>query len=115
MSWRIILPWPEEGLWQNRRLHWSKRHAATKRARHLAWALAKEAKVPRLPNARIRFFFCPPPMARPDIQNMPATVKASIDGIADAMGCDDRHFRPEFPSEFGQRIRGGAVMIEVLT
>lgn len=66
-----------------------------------------------MPDAILRFEFYPPPMSRPDIQNMPATMKAYIDGIADAMGCDDRHFQPMFPTEFCERRRGGAVVIEV--
>jgi hypothetical protein len=49
------------------------------------------------------------------MQNMPATMKAQIDGIADAMGVDDRRFRCVWPEVFGARVKGGAVLVTVET
>lgn len=109
----IRLPWPSEPLWQNRRVHWSKRSKATKIARHYAAMAAREAGVPYLPDAMLEFSFYPPPMSRPDLQNMPATMKAYIDGIADAMKVDDRKFNCVWPSKFGERTKGGAVLVHV--
>ena len=44
---------------------------------------------------------------------MPGMMKAGIDGIADAMGCDDHGFRPRWPEAFNEPTKGGAVMIHV--
>ena len=50
---------------------------------------------------RLTFEFHPPPRSRPDCQNLPATQKAAIDGIADALGMDDRLFLCRFPERLG--------------
>lgn len=113
-SYVIRLPWPEPALWQNRRVHWSKRSKATKSARKAAWALALEQKVPRIPNAILEFSFHPPTIARRDVQNMPATQKAVIDGIADAMGCDDNGFRVRWPEDFAGVVHGGCVVVKII-
>ena len=109
----IRLPWPEQALWQNRRVHWAERSKAVKAARRAAWALAKEQGVPKIPGAILMFEFYPPDNRRRDIQNMPATQKAAIDGIADAMGCDDHGFRPNWPDVFAEAVHGGAVVVHV--
>ena len=41
---------------------------------------------------RVTVTFRPSPKSRADMQNLPATVKAHIDGLADALGVDDRVF-----------------------
>ena len=112
-SYVIRLPWPEPALWQNRKVHWAKRAKATKSARAEAWALTIEQKVPRIPGAILEFSFHPPSRAKRDIQNMPATQKAAIDGIADAMGCDDNGFRVRWPETFGSIVNGGCVVVTI--
>jgi crossover junction endodeoxyribonuclease RusA len=113
-SYVIRLPWPEPALWQNRKVHWARRAKATKSARKTAWALALEQKVPRIPNAILEFEFYPPTNAKRDIQNMPATQKAAIDGIADAMGCDDSEFRVRWPEAFSGVVHGGCVVVRII-
>lgn len=112
-SYVIRLPWPEPALWQNRKVHWAKRAKATKSARAAAWALTIEQKVPRIPGAILEFSFHPPSRAKRDIQNMPATQKAAIDGIADAMGCDDNGFRVRWPEAFNSIVNGGCVVVKI--
>lgn len=109
----IRLDWPTPALWQNRRAHWSQRSREVAAARKAAWSLANQQRVTRMPNAVLEFTFHPPPKSRPDLQNMPATQKAAIDGIADAMGCDDRGFRCVWPMGFGERVKGGSVLVHV--
>lgn len=111
--WHLRLSWPPRALWQNHRRHWRDRHRATKAYRTEAWGAALEAAVPKIPDATIEFTFHPPDNIRRDIQNMPATMKAAIDGIADAMRCDDKGFRPVFPSSFGPVTKGGCVCIRI--
>jgi crossover junction endodeoxyribonuclease RusA len=98
----IVLPWPDKGLSPNARLHWSKLAANKKQARHDAHILATMAlslKQRRDIAARegridivIRFY--PPDARLRDDDNMVASFKAARDGIADALGVDDRRFRP---------------------
>jgi hypothetical protein len=44
---------------------------------------------------------------------MHGRMKAYIDGIADAMGCDDRRFRVDFPSVWAGKTERGEVVFRV--
>jgi crossover junction endodeoxyribonuclease RusA len=111
----LRLSWPRRELWQNRRVHWAQRAKAVKAARHEAWSEARRHNVARLETDRPRlvFAFHPPDARHRDMQNMPATQKAAIDGIAQAMGCDDAKFRCVWPEAFAEPVKGGAVLVEV--
>lgn len=116
----LRLSWPAPALWQNRRTHWSQRSRATSVARYEAWGAAVEAGMSGIAwrslawqTPTLVFAFHPPDGRRRDLQNMPATQKATIDGIAQAMGCDDAGFRCVWPSEWAERVKGGAVVVEV--
>jgi len=111
---RIVLPWPSPALSSNARVHWSARARATQRARWEAMVLARSERVTPDPNAVLSITYHPPSInRRRDVQNMPAMLKPAIDGIADAMGCDDSGFRPRFPDHFAAPVKGGAVIIEI--
>ena len=43
----------------------------------------------------------------------PATQKAAIDGIADAIGIDDRTFKCVWPTKFGEVVTHGRVVIKI--
>lgn len=109
----LRLSWPARPLWQNSRPHWRKERDAKAAQRKEAWALALHHSVKRMPNAVLEFEFYPPTAAKRDAQNMPATVKAAIDGIADAMGCDDAGFRCRFPDTLSEPVKGGCVLITI--
>ena len=109
----IRLPWPPSALNTHAKGHWRPKAKATKKYRHDAWALAQEASVKAIPGAILEFTFCPPDKRRRDIQNMPGMMKAGIDGIADAMGCDDSKFRPHFPDHFAEPTKGGCVLVHI--
>ena len=109
----LRLSWPDSRLASNARVHWRPKAAATKAARHEAWAIAKTRQLPKWPNARLTFTFYPPDRRRRDMQNMPHLCKAYIDGIADAMGCDDHKFRCVWPESFGWPERPASVRVEV--
>ncbi len=112
----IRLSWPDKALWQNARVHWAARSGATKAYRAEAWGRALEQSVFKIAGTspRLIFSFHPPDNRRRDLQNMPATQKAAIDGIADAMKCDDAGFRCVWPETWGEVVKGGCVMIEVM-
>ncbi len=109
---RISFPWPPAALTPHAKgSPWPKINA-TKKYRFDAKVLATMARVPAAPGARLVFTFHPPRRAG-DPHNMPGRVKALIDGIADAMGCDDKAFRCAFPETFAEPVKGGAVIVEV--
>lgn len=110
----ITLPWPAKELQSNARCHWSVKSRATKAARSAAFWLGKEAKVGAWPDAVLRFTYHPPDRRRRDCQDVPNSLKASIDGIADAMGVDDYGFKVHYPPEFSEVRKGGAIVVEIL-
>lgn len=112
-SYTIRLSWPARALWQNYKCHWTVEHNAKTNARREAWALALKYKLPASPDARLEFTFAPPDKRRRDLHNMPATMKAAIDGIAQAMGVDDQHFDCVWPREWGVPVKGGAVFVKI--
>lgn len=74
--------------------------------------LAKAAGVATDPNARL-FIEYYPKAFREDPQNVPAGLKPFIDGIADAMGCDDRGFIVDYPTQFAGRSKQGEVVFRI--
>lgn len=111
----LHLSWPPAPLWQNRPAHWAKAMRAKRAYKHEAWAKALEAGVQHLGTTtpRLSFHFRLPDRRKRDLQNMPATQKAAIDGIAKAMGCDDAGFRCVWPEEWAPVTAGGAVIVIV--
>jgi crossover junction endodeoxyribonuclease RusA len=111
---RISFPWPPQALSPHAKGSPWPRINATKTYRYQAKVLALSAKVPKSPTARLVFTFHPPRRAG-DPHNLPGRVKALIDGIADAMGCDDKAFRCAFAETFAEPVKGGAVIVEIET
>ena len=104
---RIVLPWPFPALWPNKRPHWSAKARATRSYRHMTKLCANGAKA-----GPIRLTFCPKPLGpKPDLDNCIAASKALADGLADAMGVNDRELR--FTYELGDRCKDGAVIVEI--
>lgn len=111
---RLTLPWPTVALSGHANGSWRRKAKATKSARQAAFWIGKEAKLPLWPNARLAFSYHPPARGGlPDVQNMPGRCKAFIDGMAQAMGCDDRKFRPQFPDHLAARKGAGCVVVEI--
>jgi crossover junction endodeoxyribonuclease RusA len=112
---RIELAWPARPLWANWRGKLRDKISAPKAARHAAWATALSAGIKQAGITRpiLRFQFHPPTKRLPDLQNMPHTVKAQIDGIADALGIDDKHFLCVWPMQFAEPVKGGKVVVTI--
>lgn len=93
---RIVLPWPSKDLSPNARVHWSRKAKASKSARAAGHMLAMLAgcKSWQLPTGRVHLWidFYPPTKRLPDDDNMLARCKPYRDGIADALGIDDKRF-----------------------
>lgn len=88
----ITLPWPEKTLSPNARVHYHEKGKARRRAKNYAYCQALEAE--RFTPATgeeltltIRVY--PPDRRKRDIDNVFASLKAAIDGIAEAFDFDD--------------------------
>ena len=108
----IKLPWPAKALSSNARVHWSEKARATAKARHEAAMVAKSAGVGCWPDADILIEYWPA-NRRADCHNAASAMKPLIDGIADAMQCDDRKFRVDFPSMYAGTKPGGEVVFRI--
>lgn len=45
--------------------------------------------------------------------NLIGALKPSLDGIQDALGIDDQHFRNEWPQDFAEIMKGGSVVVTI--
>lgn len=108
----IKLPWPSKALHSNARCHWATKAEATKLARRQAWFMATSANLPCWPEATVHIEYYPP-TRRGDPSNLPIACKAYIDGLADAMGVDDRCFRVDYPTVFAGTKKGGEVVFRI--
>lgn len=108
----VTLPWPNRILSPNARAHWAVLSKAKRKARVDAYWLAK-AERPGVPSAAplVSLDFLPPDNRRRDLDNLIASMKAALDGIAEAMGCDDHTFR--LAAKIGPARKGGAVIVTV--
>jgi crossover junction endodeoxyribonuclease RusA len=111
----ITLPWPPKDLSPNARLHWAKLAKAKKSYRHACRALALQAGLSAFGNdcwgpLHVSLVFYPPDRRQRDQDNMLASMKSGLDGLADAMRIDDRKFRTTF--EVSDQI-GGMVKVTV--
>lgn len=104
---RIVLPYPPNALWPNKRPHWSAKARATRSYRNWAKLAAHGAKP-----GKVHLIFCPKPFGpKPDMDNCIAAAKSLQDGLADAMGVNDRELRLTY--EIGGRCKDGAVIVEI--
>jgi len=97
----ILLAWPEKELWPNAKAHpivvAGVRQIARAEAYYLTRAtlagrhLAVAAGAP----IELTLVFCPPHRRRFDLDNAQSAMKSSLDGVAQALGIDDRWFRPK--------------------
>ena len=90
----IVVAWPHKSLWPNGRAHWAtKAREAKKLRQEAAWA-TKAASI-CIGDSPIPIHITVHPKAKgpaPDRDNIISAAKHAIDGIADALGINDRHF-----------------------
>lgn len=108
----VSLPWPHSSLFPNAkaRAHWSAHRKPAKLSRTLAFGLTAQALGPKrlrsycgggcIPDGHrltIRIAATPPlrPGRVPDDDGIQGACKHYLDGIADALGVDDKRFRIE--------------------
>lgn len=111
---QVTFPWPLKELSPNARLHWSKVAKAKKAYRKVCWALALEAgvagKFDQAQRLSVHMVFYPPDRRERDEDNLVASMKSGLDGLADALGINDRKFKPT--QDVAEQI-GGYVIVEI--
>lgn len=112
----ITLPWPDKRLSPNARQHRMAVAGLRKVARQEAMWACKAAKMyfPHLRDVglHLRITFHPPDRRRRDLDNMLASIKSQLDGIADVIGVDDSMWGLTILR--GDVVKGGLVLIEVV-
>lgn len=92
----ITLPWPPRALSPNARKHWRTVAPVRKAYREACGmqAIAQGVRRPPDPKAKLQvsLVFYTPTRRAYDLDNLLASMKAGLDGLADAIGVDDRHW-----------------------
>lgn len=115
----IVLPWPDKRLTPNakRRTHWRSYQPAIKADRQTGYVLTvmaiplarKRALVGLVGKIPMTIRFVPPDARHRDDDGMIGAFKHMRDGIADALGIDDRRFAPTY--EFTAAEKPGRVEV----
>lgn len=98
---KVVLPFPPASLAGHNSGQWYNRDRVVATYRAEAFHLTRNAmlacgyKAPEAGDIAIRFTFCPP-NDRGDRVNYPIRIKAQIDGIAEALGVNDKRFLPAY-------------------
>lgn len=108
----ITLPWPPKELSPNARLHWSKLARAKKSYRYACVVQAKAQGAQRITadKLHVSLMFYPPSRRAFDLDNALARMKSGLDGLADVLGVDDRHWKLSI--DRAEEV-GGMVKVEV--
>ena len=91
---QIELPWPPKELSPNARIHWAALARAKKAYRHACAVSARSQGLGRINAEKLHLsltFFAPTRRAY-DLDNALARMKAGLDGLADVLGVDDKHW-----------------------
>lgn len=108
----VVLPWPPTSLSPNARLHWAKLANAKKAYREAcAWQAKSQGVKPiEADNLHLTLTFVPPTRRQYDLDNALARMKSGLDGLADVLGVDDKHWRLTIQKGAGI---GGMVMVRI--
>jgi crossover junction endodeoxyribonuclease RusA len=106
----LTLPWPPKQLSPNARLHWSVVAKVKKAYRMACFTQAINAGMRSIPwdgDVHLWIDIYPPDRRARDDDNVVAAFKSGRDGLADALGVDDKRFRihPYMKSEIGGYIK----------
>lgn len=117
MTFTVVLPWPSGELSPNARCHWRDLARVKKAYRHACGVLALAAgaksygeSTPVGAKLAVHLDFYPPNKRSRDADNCIASMKSGMDGLADALAIDDKHFRTSY--ELHEQI-GGFVRVTV--
>lgn len=108
----ITLPWPPTVLRPNDTSHWSKKAKAKAKYKEWCYWATKLSKV-RIADEKVHLYltFHPPSRRRYDADNLLASIKSGIDGLAEALGVNDRIFSP-ITVQIADFCKRGKIVIE---
>lgn len=92
----LIVPWPPRELAPNGRAHWAAKARAAKAYRRSCFFIAAGC-LPELPAEGpipLMVKFHPPDRRARDLDNLLASMKAGLDGLADGWHVNDSRFEP---------------------
>ena len=108
----LILPWPPAVLSPNKRVHWAVRNKAVKSYREECHWLTKASGIRIDWDGIVHLWItmCQPDRRHRDDDNCIAAFKAGRDGVAQALGLDDKRFRIH-PWLSDEVVKGGQVRV----
>lgn len=108
----LILPWPPSILSPNKRVHWAIKNKAVKKYREECHWITKAAGVRINWDGIVHLWITmyPPDRRHRDDDNVIAAFKAGRDGVAQALGLDDKLFRIH-PWLSDEVVKGGEVRV----
>lgn len=101
----IAISYPAKALWPNGRAHWAAKAREAKKLKREAYYATKAASI-KLGDAPIPIHITVHPKRTgpaPDRDNCIAAAKNALDGIADALGVNDKYFAAPTVSISDQR------------
>ncbi len=113
----ITLPWPDASLMPNRKngRHWTSTSKAKDTARAAGFFATKQvcAGFEAEGNIPLSITFVAPDKRHRDLDNLLACTKSALDGMADALGVNDRQFRPITIDGGLDKEKQGFVIVEI--
>lgn len=114
-SFALELSWPDRRLSPNAREHWSVTSKLKRAYRTRCRVLGEKVGVQALAGSQkavaVHLTFFPPDKRARDMDNMLASMKSGLDGLADAMGVDDSRWRISI--EVCEPVKGGVVFVQI--
>jgi crossover junction endodeoxyribonuclease RusA len=114
---RLVLPFPPKELNPNKKLHWAQKAKYAKAYREACYVLTKQhmaagnwLDLPSEGDLHFWLDFYPPDKRHRDDDNLIRAFKSGRDGVADALGVNDRRFRIH---PYLQTTIGGMVKVEI--
>lgn len=117
LTFEVELPWPSPTLSPNARPHWALLAKTKKAYRARCWVLGLQAGLGHVADLKaapaavlVHLDFYPPDRRARDWDNLVASMKSGLDGLADAMGVDDSRWRLSFEL-CDETATGGRVVV----
>ena len=110
----LTLPWPPTSLSPNQRQHYRVLARAKKAYRAACSWSAIEQGIEKIDAQKlcVSLTFVPPSKRGYDLDNLLARMKSGLDGLADVLGVDDKHWRLIIEKADDKHI-GGMVKVRV--
>jgi crossover junction endodeoxyribonuclease RusA len=116
VSIELVLGWPSRKLSPNSRTHWRAKAPLQQAAHMEGWAETRKWLETHRPvfaeTFPVTLIFCPPDRRPRDLDNLVASCKHNLDGIADALDVNDRRFRP-VTADWGDVCKPGKIIVKI--